>query len=111
MGEVSDGLRELMKEMADRMADKWKERGARDKKEEKAIAMTRIKKVIGITAVRGLARLKIERSRWVCLSEEQRQNARKNDDRELMLEWSHKERLAARYEVCVGTRARSITLQ
>ena len=102
MGEVSDGLRELMGEMADRMANKWRERGARDKKEEKATAMARIKRVIGITAARGMARLKIERSRWVCLSEEQKQNARKSQDRELMLEWSHKERLAARYEVCVG---------
>ena len=111
MGEVSDGLRELMGEMADRMANKWRERGARDRKEEKATAMARIKRVIGITAVRGMARLKIERSRWVCLSEEQKQNALKNQDRELMLEWSHRERLAARYEVCVGARARSITLQ
>ena len=72
MGEVSDDLQQLMRVMAERMAHKWKKRGARNMNEERAVAMMRIRRLIGIEAVRSLARMKLERASWVCLSEEQK---------------------------------------
>ncbi len=53
MGEVSDDLQQLMRVMAERMAHKWKKRGARNMNEERAIAMMRIRRLIGIEALCG----------------------------------------------------------
>ena len=108
MGEVSDDLQALMEEMAERMSSKWKKHGARNKDEERAVAMVRIRRLIGIEAVRSMARLKLERAKWVCLTDDEKASIMSAERHQRFLLASHKESLAARYEVCVGPRSKQL---
>ena len=77
-----------------------------NKGEEQAVAMVRIWRLIGIEAVRSMARLKLERAKWVCLTDEEKAGIRNAERHQEFLLASHKESLAARYEVCVGPRSK-----